>query len=232
MLRDGFRSLIIKTGRSRRSLRGLYYIWRSMPYPLRKVGTALFIISVLGQKKLFRVDRQNDLTPLHKLGTLSFWGIPDIDLKDYRLRVAGAVTNPVSLSFADLKAMPSVRRQVRMDCVGGFRNNSIMEGVPLSSVLESRGVANEARRAVFHCADGYQVAIDLPDLREGDAFLAYSLNDLAMAEVGYPLRLAIPGKYGYQWAKWIVGIELVTDRRKGHWPQLGLPDRGDVGDIW
>ena len=91
MLRDGLRALIIKTGRNRRSLRSLYYIWRSMPYPLRKLATALFIITVLSQKKLFRVDRQNDLTPLHKLGTLSFWGVPPLDLKDYRLRLEGAV---------------------------------------------------------------------------------------------------------------------------------------------
>ena len=78
--------------------------------PLRKVATALFIIAVLLQKKLFRVDRQNDLTPLHQLGALSFWGVPSIDRQDYRLRVEGAVANPASFSFDDLKAMPSVRR--------------------------------------------------------------------------------------------------------------------------
>jgi hypothetical protein len=47
-----------------------------------------------------------------------------------------------------------------------------------------------------------------------------------------PLRLAIPGKYGYQWAKWVVRIELVADDRKGHWAKLGLPDRGDICDAW
>jgi len=46
------------------------------------------------------------------------------------------------------------------------------------------------------------------------------------------LRLAIPGKYGYQWAKWVVRIELVADARKGYWAHLGLPDRADLGDVW
>ena len=47
-----------------------------------------------------------------------------------------------------------------------------------------------------------------------------------------PLLLAIPGKCGYQWVKWVVRIELVTDDRKGHWAKLGLPDSGDIGDAW
>ncbi|MFQ6028708.1 MAG: molybdopterin-dependent oxidoreductase, partial [Dehalococcoidia bacterium] len=196
MLRDSFRTLVIMTGRNRGILRGLYYLWRSLPYPLRRVATALFIITVLQQKKLFRVDRQNSLTPLHQLGTLAFWGVPAMDLQDFRLRIEGAVTNPTSFTFDDLKSLPAVRREVRMDCVGGFRNNSIMEGVPLGAVLESLGVATEARRAVFHCADGYDVALDLADLQEQEAFLAYSVNDQAIPEMGYPLRLAVPGKYG------------------------------------
>ena len=44
--------------------------------------------------------------------------------------------------------------------------------------------------------------------------------------------MAIPGKYGYQWAKWVQRLEVVTDGRKGYWAELGLSDRGDVGDVW
>ena len=69
-------------------------------------------------------------------------------------------------------------------------------------------------------------------LLERDAFLAYSVNGEAVPKLGYPLRLAIPGSYGYQWAKWVVRIELVSDDRMGHWAKLGLPDRGDIGDAW
>ena len=53
-----------------------------------------------------------------------------------------------------------------------------------------------------------------------------------MPKFGFPLRLAMPGKYGYQWAKWIQRLEVVTDDRKGYWAELGLSDRGDVGDAW
>ena len=232
MLRDGLRSLIIRTGSNRYSLRTLYYMWRILPYPVRKIGTALFIINVLSQKKLFRVDQQNELTPENKLGILSFWGVPEIDLDEYRLLIEGAVTRPISLTFQEICSLPSVKQQVRMDCVGGFRNNSVMQGVSLTTLLGPVEIGPDCRRAVFHCADGYHVALDIQDLRDREAFLAYSWNDQDIPQVGFPLRLAIPGKYGYHWAKWVVRIELVTDQRKGHWPSLGLPDRGDVGDVW
>ena len=72
----------------------------------------------------------------------------------------------------------------------------------------------------------------MSDILEKDPFLAYAINGQEAPKFGFPLRLAIPGKYGYQWAKWVVRVELVTDQRKGYWAQLGLPDRGDVGDVW
>ena len=232
MDRNVFRSLIIRVGSSRRGLRLFYYPWIVLPYPLRRIAAACFIVSVLLFKKLLRVERQNALTPMEKLGTLSFWGVPEVDLASYRLEVTGAVREPVSFSFDEIRALPWVSRQVRQDCVGGFRNNSVMEGVPLSTILERAGVLPVARRTVFHCADGYDSSIEITDLLERDAFLAYRVNGEAVPQFGYPLRLAIPGKYGYQWAKWIVNIELVTDRRKGYWARLGLPDRGDLGDFW
>jgi DMSO/TMAO reductase YedYZ molybdopterin-dependent catalytic subunit len=232
MASNSFRTVIVKAGSNRRSLRILYYIWVAFPCPLRRGVTALFIMGVLLMKKLLQVDNQNSLTPMDKLGTLSFWGVPDVPLETYRLEVEGAVEQPLSFSFEEIRAMPSVTRQVRQDCVGGFRNNSIMEGAPLQAVLERSGIAPEAQRAVFHCADGYYSSLDLKELLDREAFLAYKVNDQEIPKFGYPLRLAIPGKYGHQWAKWVTRIELATDKRKEYWARLGLPDRGNLGDIW
>ena len=232
MLSRTFRLFVVKVGSSRRGLRSLYSIWRAVPYPLRRVGTALFILYTLGMKKLFKVDANNALTPADELGNLSFWGVPDIDLVTYRLQIGGSVEQPISLSFNDLSRLPSITREVRMDCVGGFRNNTVMEGVPLKALLDGAGVMPGVQRVVFHCADGYYSSLELQELIQREAFLVYSMNGEGIPKFGFPLRLAIPGKYGYQWAKWVVRIELVTDQRKGHWAALGLPDRGDLGDVW
>jgi len=150
MAGGSFRTVVITVSGNRTVLRIFYYPWRALPYPLRRAVTALFIKVVLLQKKLFRVDSQNQLTPTKQLLNLSFWGVPDIELKDYRLHIEGAGAQPMSFSFEEIRALPSVTRQVRMDCVGGTRNNSIMTGVLLKEFLDRLGIEPEAQRMVFH----------------------------------------------------------------------------------
>ena len=107
-----------------------------------------------------------------------------------------------------------------------------MTGVPLSHRIARTEVQAAARRAVFHCVDGYRETIPLVELLKHEAFLVYSVNGEHVNKLGYPLRLAIPGKYGYKWAKWVQRLEFVADDRKGYWERRGLPERANVGDIW
>ncbi len=216
----------------RTTLKLSYYTFIILPYPLRRVATAAFIISVLAMKRLTGVERQNELTPLEEVGTLSFWRVPKVDMRSFTLTIDGAVGHPLVLRYDQLLELPAVEREVRMDCVGGFRNNTVMKGVPLTHLFDLTEVQDTARRAVFHCADGYRESIPLAELLKHEAFLVYSVNGAHVQKLGYPLRLAIPGKYGYKWAKWVQRVEFVADQRKGHWEAQGLPDRANVGDIW
>ena len=214
------------------TLKFTYYVFIILPYPLRRIASAAFIIATLGVKKLTGVERQNELTPLDEVGTLSFLGVPDVDASAATLTISGEVERDVELRIDELIAMPTVERTVRMDCVGGFRNNTVMTGVSVAHIFELAGVRDSAVRAIFHCADGYEESIPIHELIEGEAFLAYLVNGERVEKLGNPLRLAIPGKYGYKWAKWIQRIELVADERKGYWESRGLPDRANVGDVW
>lgn len=209
-----------------------YYVFIVLPYPLRRVAAAAFILATLGVKKLAGVERQNELTPLDEVGTLSFWGVPGVDTVAATLIIGGEVERDVELRIDELIAMPTVERTVRMDCVGGFRNNTVMTGVSVAHLFDLVGVRDSAVRAVFYCADGYYESMSISELVEGEAFLAYLVNGERVDKLGNPLRLAIPGKYGYKWAKWIQRIELVDDERKGYWESRGLPDRANLGDVW
>ncbi len=211
---------------------GAYYAFIVLPYPMRRVAVAGYIHTVLALKTLLGVERQRGPTAMDEIGTLSFWGVPDVDLETYTLTIDGAVARPELLRFDDVVAMPSVEVDVRMDCVGGFRNDTLMRGVPFQALLERVGPLDGARRAIFHCADGYFASSTLSDLAAVDALLVYEVNGQRIARFGFPLRLAVAGKYGYQWAKWIQRIEIVRHDRKGYWPQRGLPDRANVGDRW
>lgn len=218
-------------GRFKRGvLRTAHAIYMAVPPPLRRHVASAYIGFTLFLKKVVRVEEQTELTPLEDAGTLSFWGVPTLDIATFSLSVEGAVAEPRTFDYDELLSLPSVDELVRMDCVGGSRNNTNMSGVRLDTLLDTVVPAPEAQRVVFHCADDYFESITLADLRDHDAFLAYSVNGRAVPHLGYPLRLAIPGKYGYKWTKWVTRIEVVTDDRKGYWPRRGLPDRANVGD--
>jgi DMSO/TMAO reductase YedYZ molybdopterin-dependent catalytic subunit len=81
----------------------------------------------------------------------------------------------------------------------------------------------------LHCFDDYYVSLEIKDLRDREAFLASTTNGEELPKFGFPLRLAMPRKYGYQWAKWVHRLEVVTDDRKGCWANLGLSDPGGCG---
>jgi DMSO/TMAO reductase YedYZ molybdopterin-dependent catalytic subunit len=213
------------------SLGLLHNMYLAFPYPLRRIVTVLGLMAVLLLKPWLNRNRPIPTTR-DRLYTLSFWGVPLVDESQFRLRVHGKVGKSLTLSLPDLEALSDTGREVVLDCVGGTRNVVQMRGVSMRHILEAVESDPAARTAVFRCADGYREAALLSDLLEHEAFLAFAVNDEGIPEMGYPLRLAFPGKYGYKWAKWVTDIELVEDSRKGTWESIGLPDRANVGDIF
>ncbi|MGV6848193.1 MAG: molybdopterin-binding protein [Marinibacterium sp.] len=157
---------------------------------------------------------------------------------DYRLSVTGLVRRSLSLSLADLRAMP-VRHQItRHDCVEGWSCIAEWSGVPLARVLEAADVRPQARYAVFHCFDTiertlsggirYYESIDMVDARHPQTILAWGMNGAALpVATGAPVRLRVERQLGYKMAKYVRGIELVDDLtpfgrgRGGFWEDRG-----------
>ncbi|MGU3388079.1 molybdopterin-dependent oxidoreductase [Methylobacterium sp. D53M] len=75
------------------------------------------------------------------------------NFSDFKLSVDGLVQTPLSLSLADLRALPSRTQITRHDCVEGWSCIGQWGGVPLAEVLRKAGLKPQARYAVFHCAD-------------------------------------------------------------------------------
>ncbi len=209
----------------------LYRIYVAIPYPLRRLLTVLVVMAILVAKPT--INRKRPVpTPRNRLYTLSFWGVPIVDEAKYRLRVHGLVVRDLVLSLPEIEARADSDRTVVLDCVGGTRNVVRMRGLSLQRILYEVEPRSGAETAIFRCVDGYHEAIPIGELVAHGAFMAFRVHGQGIREMGYPLRLAIPGKYGYKWAKWVTEIELVEGRRKGYWESLGLPDRADVGDIF
>ncbi|MBX3531650.1 MAG: molybdopterin-binding protein [Rhizobiaceae bacterium] len=171
---------------------------------------------------------------------------PDADYKalaaagfaDWRLEITGLVDKSLSLSLADLRAMPAKTQITRHDCVEGWSCIAKWTGVPLAHVLDLAGVRDEARFVLFRCMDTierslsgevrYYESVDLVDARHPQTILAYGMNDADLpVENGAPLRLRVERQLGYKMAKYLRSIELVSDLapfgdgKGGYWEDRG-----------
>lgn len=136
---------------------------------------------------------------------------------DWRLPVTGLVTRPLSLSLAQLQAMPARTQITRHDCVEGWSAIGKWRGVSLKPILEAAGLRDSARYLVFRCADDmgggrpYYESIDRFDAFHPQTILAYALNDRPLTVAnGAPLRLRVERQLGYKQAKYLMGIEAVA----------------------
>src|SRR3954454_2809288 len=147
--------------------------------------------------------------------------VPSVDIRSWQLRVHGMVDKEVALTFDELVAVPLVERYVTIACVsnevgGDLVGNAKWTGVRLTDVLEMAGVQAGATQIVPRSVDGWTAGfpttwVTAPD-GPRDALIAVKMNDEPLpVEHGFPVRLIVPGLYGYVSAtKWLAELELTT----------------------
>jgi DMSO/TMAO reductase YedYZ molybdopterin-dependent catalytic subunit len=149
-------------------------------------------------------------------GTPAYAALAANRFADWRLQVGGLVSRPLSLTLADLRALPNRAQITRHDCVEGWSAIAKWTGPTLGVVLRAAGLRSEARFVVFRCADAiggtpYYETIDLTDAFHPQTILAWALNDrLLDVAHGAPLRLRVERQLGYKHAKYLMGIDAVA----------------------
>ncbi len=109
---------------------------------------------------------------------------------DFKLKVDGLVNTPLTLSLADLRALPSRTQITRHDCVEGWSCIGKWSGVPLAEVVKRAGLKPQARYAVLHCADTLEYA-------SADGAWLRPTNPSAVREAhATHVRLAAAGDWG------------------------------------
>jgi DMSO/TMAO reductase YedYZ molybdopterin-dependent catalytic subunit len=159
---------------------------------------------------------------------------PSIDAAHYRLTVDGLVDKRLSLSLADLKAMPRTSFTHYFQCVTGWRVPNVhWAGVTLADVLQAAGVKAEAKALRFFSGDGvYTESLTLEQARLPQVIVADEmLGDTVTVEHGGPVRLYVAPMYGYKSIKWLDRIEVVTDVIPGYWEDNGYPVDAWIGGV-
>ena len=179
--------------------------------------------------------------------------IPErVDVGAFKLTVRGHVNQALSLSLADLLAMPRVELVAMCQCSGNSRGvfqprvagaqwqngamgNARWIGVRLRDVLDRAGVKAEAVAVrssglddrVVEGAPKFMKPLDIDHARDGEVTLAFQMNGEQLPLLnGFPLRLVVPGWYADYWVKMLSDIEVLDAPDQNYFEKVGyrVPD--------
>ena len=136
----------------------------------------------------------------------------DVDIKTYRLEIAGAVDKALSLTFDEVKSLPSVRIYSELECPGFFTDKGYWTGVKILDLLNMAGLKENAKRVEFSAVDeSYSKILALEEILPEGFLIAYEFNDKEFSKYhGFPLRVVAKGLPGSVWVKWLGKIEVLT----------------------
>jgi sulfane dehydrogenase subunit SoxC len=197
------------------------------------------------------------ITPIGLHYLLTHYDVPAIDPGSWVLDVGGAVEGPLRMTLADLRAMPTSRVVVTMECAGNGR--ALLEprplsqpwlheavgtaewvGVPLTALLDQAGVAADAVEIVFSALDrgvengvdqSFERSLPLDEARRPEVLVALEMNGLPLLpQHGAPARLIVPGWYGMTNVKWLSSIEVVREPFTGYQQSWSYRLRQDASE--
>jgi DMSO/TMAO reductase YedYZ molybdopterin-dependent catalytic subunit len=202
----------------------------------------------------FEVFDRGVFTPNDRFFVRWHWAvIPDsVDAATFKLAVRGHVNQALSLSIADVLAMPRVELAAVNQCSGNSRGlfqprvaggqwadgamgNARWTGVRLRDLLDRAGVKAGAVQVRFNGLDqpvvdgapDFMKSLDIDHARDGEVMLAYQMNGEQLPLLnGFPLRLIVPGWYSTYWVKMLNDIEVLDAPDENYWMKTAylIPD--------
>jgi DMSO/TMAO reductase YedYZ molybdopterin-dependent catalytic subunit len=154
---------------------------------------------------------------------LSKSGTPTYDFDDWEFEVWGAVENELSFDFDEFRELPHETQRQDFHCVTGWsRFDCEFTGVPFPALAERAGVRDDAVHVLFHAIDDYSTDLPLEDCLREEVLFARELDGERLPDDhGGPLRVVTPHRYAYKGAKWVDGVEFLTEPGRGYWEKRG-----------
>lgn len=163
--------------------------------------------------------------------------IPQVDPATWTLRVCGMVEEEVEITFDELLAEDLVEAWVTLACVsnpvgGDLVGNAKWLGLPIRELLARAKPLLGADMVLSRSVDGFTASTPLEMLTDDrDALLAVAMNDEPLPlRHGFPVRMVVPGLYGYVSAtKWVTELKVTTFADDvAYWTPRGWSERGPI----
>ncbi|SNS63901.1 DMSO/TMAO reductase YedYZ, molybdopterin-dependent catalytic subunit [Streptosporangium subroseum] len=163
--------------------------------------------------------------------------VPQVDPRNWTLKIYGLVDRPVELTFADLMKRSIEEADVTLCCVsnevgGPYIGNARWLGVRMADLLRDAGIQKNADMLLNTSADGWTSGTPIDIVLDGrDSMLAFGMNGEALpVDHGFPVRQVVPGLYGYVSAtKWVTEIKVSRfDQEEAYWTSRGWSAKGPI----
>lgn len=156
--------------------------------------------------------------------------VPQVSKDDWLLRIHGMVDHEMELTFDDLLARDQIEVYVTLACVsnptgGPYVGNALWQGVRIADLIAEAGVDPASTQLLSTSVDGWTCGTPVASLNDGrNALLAVAMNGEPLPpDHGYPVRMVVPGEYGYVSAtKWVVDWKFTTwEDDEAYWVPRG-----------
>ena len=178
--------------------------------------------------------RSNRIPPgqsrTRKWPVLDAHGTPQIDLETWQFEAGGLVERPLKWSLDEFLQLPAVRVYADFHCVTRWsRLDNLWGGVSTRTIAELVGVRAEARFVLVEGYDsGWTTNLPVEYFLAEDSLFAWSNDGQPIPpEHGGPVRLIVPRLYAWKSAKWVKGVQFLTEDRAGFWEEGGYHMRGN-----
>jgi DMSO/TMAO reductase YedYZ molybdopterin-dependent catalytic subunit len=163
--------------------------------------------------------------------------LPQVAPSSWQLRIHGMVARELTLTLDQLLRLPLVENYTTLTCVsnpvgGPYIGNALWLGTSLARLLRSAGIRAGASQLLCTSTDGFTSGTPVQAVMDGrDALLAVAMNGAPLPVAhGFPVRLVVPGLYGYVSAcKWITDINVTTFAdAQGYWVPRGWSQQAPI----
>jgi len=177
-----------------------------------------------GDERLPPGQRETDAFPV-----LSKSATPDWDPETWEFTVTGAVDEELTFSWEEFRSLPCVTQRQDFHCVTGWSKfDCEFTGVSFPTLAERAGVHDDVVHVLFSALDDYTTDLALEDCMREEVLFTWAFDGEELpADHGGPLRVVTPHKYAYKGAKWVDGIEFLTEPQRGYWERRGYSRTAD-----
>jgi len=160
---------------------------------------------------------------------LHYGPMPYVKLEDWDFKITGLVEKAVYLSWQDIMALPQSTITTDIHCVTRWSKlDTVWTGVKIGEIMKLVKLKPNVKFVVAQAEYGFTANMPLEVLLDDDVMLAHSFEGKPLEkEHGWPLRLLVPKKYFWKSAKWVRGLEFLSQDKLGFWERNGYSNNAD-----